>query len=147
MRKHDEVWHEVHQYDGAGDAGTYGNSEGLEILEDWYMLRQNVKRLDAHVIQLEERVRVITLTSASYRDIRHRFLEVCRQNILKNTDREGYQKFFKGNEAAHEGDAIADADLYISNELTDEIAFTNQYGMTPDHVLSLCKYQALHPSL
>jgi len=95
--------------------------------------------LDTQVIELQDRVGLLTITSAGYQDIRHRFLEVYRRDILENVGKQGRKKFNKGNEAAHKGDAVADADLYVSHGRMDEIIFINLYGMTPNQVMNLNK--------
>jgi len=139
------------EYGGAGDDVSYGNLAGRELLDERYSLKERTTRLEQQVkglqdeqkktnvliTELQDRVSTLTLALEGYRKIRHRFLEVYRRDVLEDLNREGRQKIGKGNEAAHEGDAVADADLYASGERTDVIVFLNLYELIPDQVLKL----------
>ena len=43
--------------------------------------------------------------------------------------RKGHRRIRRGNEAAHHGDAVTDADLYLTEERTDEIFLIRLYGL------------------
>ena len=80
------------------------------------------------IADLQHRVKVLTLASEGYLKIRHRFLEVYRRDILDDV-----------NEAAHNGDAIADANLYTSGERYDEKVLVSLYGLTVFQISQLGK--------
>jgi len=60
---------------------------------------------------------------------------------MEDIDPKGRQKIREGNEAAHEGDAITDAQLYISGERFDEKVLVELYGLTSTQISCLGKYR------
>lgn len=104
------------EYGGAGDITTYGNPAGRTLLEERHDMKELMKRLDTQqkkmetqITDLQNRVEILTQTSEGYRKIRRRFLEVYRRDILGEVDSQGLQRIGDGNQAAHNGDAVADA--------------------------------------
>ena len=127
---------------------TYENLKGRDLLEEKHDTKERLKRLEdkftnqqGQITNLQHHVKILTRTSEGYRDIRDRFLEVCKRDVLGGVDRKGYQKINKGNVAAHEGDAIADTELYISGKRSDEDVLTYLYGLTVNQISRLSKYQ------
>jgi hypothetical protein len=132
------------EYGEAGERVTYGNLAGRELLKEKNEMREMFKTFESKIEKLEkrdadkefqiadlqDRVKTLTLASDGYRKIRHRFLEVYRRDILDGINRQGYMKIGEGNEAAHNGDAIADAYLYTSGERHDEKVLVDLYGLT-----------------
>jgi hypothetical protein len=92
---------------------------------------------ETQIADVHNRVKVLTLASEGYRKIRHRFLEVYRRDVLD--DKQGRKKIGEGNEAAHEGDAIADAGHYTFGERHDEKVLVNFYGLTTSQISHLGK--------
>jgi uncharacterized coiled-coil protein SlyX len=96
-------------YGAAGEKITYGNLGGRELLEEKHDLKERMKRLEdkqansgteianlkteianlkaeiadreTQISYLQDRVKALTLASDGYRKIRHRFLEIYRQDI------------------------------------------------------------------
>ena len=64
-----------------------------------------------------------------YGDIRKRFLEVYRRDVLMDITEEGRKKIHQGNEVAHHGEVIADTALYSSFQREDEETLTKIYGL------------------
>jgi len=58
---------------------------------------------------------------------------------VEDIDPKGRQKIREGNEAAHEGDAVSDAQLYISGERRDENILVKIYGLTGSQISFLGK--------
>jgi hypothetical protein len=52
-------------------------------------------------------------------------------------DPKGRQNIADGNKAAHHGDAVTDAALYISGERRDHGVITEIYGLGPEIIASL----------
>jgi hypothetical protein len=142
------------EYGGAGDITTYGNPAGRTLLEERHDMKELMKRLDTQQMKMEtqitdlqhrvgdlqHRVKILTQSSEGYRKIRRRFLEVYRRDILGEADSQGLQRIGDGNQAAHNGDAVADASLYKSGEKYHEKVLVNLYGLTADQILYLGKY-------
>lgn len=113
-------------------------------------LEKTQERLDKSEVQvadLQNRVKVLAQTSEGYRKIRHRFLDTYRRDILRQVDRQGHSKISGGNQAAHEGDAVADAELYTSGERFDEKLLVELYGLTPNQISLLGKCKSSLPKL
>ena len=151
-------------YGSARERITYGNPKGRGILEDLHDLKEMMKRLEGRITSqqtqitsqitsqqtqitsqqteisdLQYRVKALSLCSEEYRKIRNRFLEYYRQDILDDTDKHGKKRTHQGNEAAHEGDAIADAELYTSGERADESVLVDLYGLSAIQIAQLGK--------
>jgi hypothetical protein len=128
------------------------DSTGHDMEERVKRLDERAKRQDDKQTETDIRIndlqhRVMTLTRASegYHKIRQRFLEVYRRDVLCNVDVQGRKKISDGNEAAHLGDAVADAWLYTSGQRLDEAVLINLYGLTAMQISHLGKYQTLRP--
>jgi hypothetical protein len=89
------------------------------------------------ISSLEAQVQVLKGTSEGYLEIRQGFLDTFRRDILKI---ECAQTITVGNEAAHDGDAVADAGLFESGCGNDHSLMFKIYGLSARQVLSLSKY-------
>ena len=141
------------EYGAAGERTTYGNPLGRELLEDRHDMKEMMKRLEGKVNKMEEeianskaqitdlqhRVKVLTVASEGYRNIRHRFLDVYRRDILRDLDKQGLKYVGVGNAVAHEGDAITDAELYTSGDRHDEPVLIDLYGLKATQISYLGK--------
>jgi hypothetical protein len=146
----------------AGGRTTYRNLKDLELLEKKHNQKseERFKRIEdmivkeaannkkenakdrIRIVNLENRVNVLTLASKGYREIRHRFLNVYRRDILGKVGPQGRENIITGNKAAHEGDVITDADLYNpkeSNTRHDEEVLVALYGLTACQISQLGK--------
>jgi hypothetical protein len=124
----------VPQYGEAGGRSTYGNQSGRELLEERHDMKERMKRLEDkltkettsrqneiaglqhHVTDLQHHVKDLKLASEGYRRIRNRFINVYRRDVLGHVTHQEHQQISDGNNAAHGGDAVADASLYTSGE-------------------------------
>src|SRR5262249_22110167 len=123
---------------------TYGNQAGRDLLEDRHDMRERMKRMEDRltdqgnqladqgnqIADLQNQVSLLKQTSEGYQKIRHRFLDVYRRDFLNTLAPLGRANIHEGNTAAHEGDAIADAALYISGDRNDEDVLMGIYGLT-----------------
>jgi hypothetical protein len=143
------------EYGAAGERDTYGNKEGLDLLEEKHDMKVRMKRLEdqmarfvdqteaqnvyyqAQIADLNARVNTLTKDAEGYHDIRHRFIDVYRRDVLGDHSAETRARINKGNATAHEGDAPADARLYTANQRNDRDVLTDLYGLTVDQILFL----------
>lgn len=142
-------------YGEAGGRSTYGNQSGRELLEERHDLKERTKRLEDkvtslqsemgglrseigglqhHVTDLQYHVKDLKLASEGYRKIRNRFINVYRRDILGDVTHQEYQQISDGNNAAHGGDAVADASLYTSGERRDESVLIELYGLSANQI-------------
>jgi hypothetical protein len=142
-------------YGQAGGRLTYGNELGRELLEDRHNMKEIMKRLDAEQKEmktqqkemktqiadlqhqnadLQRHVEDLKLASEGYRKIRNRFINVYRQDVLRDVSHQEYQQIGDGNNAAHGGDAVTDASLYTSWERHDEDVFIQLYGLSVNQI-------------
>ena len=63
-------------------------------------------------------------------------METYRRDVLKDPDAQGTRPIL-GIQAAHSGDAVADAYLYSISYRQDTRVFSKLYGLSYDRVLSL----------
>jgi len=141
------------EYEATGSHNAYDNHLGLAVLSDIHDQRQRLASLEdwkaeskTKIASLEDRLNdqrrdIDTLKKASegYRKIRNRFLDVYRREVLHNLEPKVRQNIADGNEAAHHGDAVADAALYASGERHDRGIIVDIYGLDPDVIASLDK--------
>ena len=66
---------------------------------------------DREVLELYARIKELAAASQGYLNIRHRFLDTFRRDILKDPT---FNRTQAGNAAAHDGDAVTDAGLFES---------------------------------
>lgn len=135
------------EWDGAGpgaanDQHTYGNYHGRGILSEFEELKASFKRQeerlnknDSETRDLQQRVRLLAHNSEGYLKTRERFLEY--NNPVDNAA--SGQVIRGGNEAAHAGDVMTDADIYTCGRRKDEILFTDLYGVSPETASKLGK--------
>jgi hypothetical protein len=132
-------------YGEAGGRSTYGNQSGRELLEDRHDMKERMKRLEDKltkettslqnkITNLEHHVKDLQLASEGYRRIRNRFINVYRRDVLGHATHQEYQQISDGNNAAHGGDAIADASLYTSRERYDEDVLIELYGLSANQI-------------
>jgi hypothetical protein len=131
---------------------VYGNPKGRELLRKYNFLKAKLRSFEDAVNNpakterqnsdiLISRIDLLNHASQGYFKIRHRFLEVYRRDIMEGIDEEGYKLIALGNEAAHHGDAIADAALYTARERVDEKVLVEIYGLTSEQMIAASKYQ------
>jgi predicted nuclease with TOPRIM domain len=146
-------------YGEAGGRSTYGNQSGRELLEERHDIKERMKRLEDeltkettscqneiaglqneiaglqhHVTDLQHHVKDLKLASEGYRRIRNRFINVYRRDILGHVTHQEHQQISDGNNAAHGGDAVADASLYTSHERNDERVLIELYGLSANQI-------------
>ena len=128
-------------YGEAGGRSTYGNQSGRELLEDRHDMKERMKRLEDKPTGLQNenadfrhRIGNLELASEGYRKIRNRFINVYRRDVLGYVTHQEYQQISDGNNAAHGGDAIADASLYTSRERYDEDVLIELYGLSANQI-------------
>ena len=140
----------------AGEALTYGNREGLDLLEEGQDTKDRLKRLEdqmaqfadhqAQITRLQNRIDVLTnevhvlnKDADRYYKIRHRFIDVYLRDVLGEDTGETRDRIHDGNTTAHEGDAVTDAKLYTNGQRNDEYALTGLYGLTVSQILLFSK--------
>ena len=122
------------EYGAAGERTAYGNMAGLDLPEGIHDTKDRMKRLEdqmvaqfadhqAQITRLQNRVNILTdrvnilITDAErYHNIRHRFIDVYRQDVLEDDTAETCDKIHDSNITAYEGDAITYARLYTTSQ-------------------------------
>ena len=141
------------EYGAAGERNTYGNQADRGILEDIHDMKEGIKRLNdwmakidtqmaghqAQIADLQDRVQILATDVEGYHGIRHRFTDTHRRDVPRNVTEQGSIRINEGNIAAHEGDAITDAMLYITHQRDDEDVLISLYGLTADQIRFLSK--------
>ena len=106
-----------------------------------------VTTLERRLRSLEEQVESLTISTEGYREIRNRFINVYARSTAPDLSAHARKEIWEGNQAAHGGDAKADADLYrpgatktrIDIEIFDEL-----YGFLPSLVWTFSKQSLSH---
>ena len=93
----------------------------------------------AQIADLQDRVEILATDVEGYHGIRHRFTDTHRRDAPRNVTEQGSIRINEGNIAAHEGDAITDAMLYITHQRDDEDVLISLYGLTADQIWFLSK--------
>lgn len=145
---------------------TYGNQAGRSLLEERHEMKEMMKRLEAkmannetqmannqtqmannetQIADLQSRVKALTQSSEGYRKIRNRFLDIYRRDVLGDIGKQGLKNISEGNIAAHEGDAVADAELFTSGKRSDDDVLIDLYGLSSSRISDLGKYQTSLP--
>lgn len=93
----------------------------------------------AEIATLLDRVSILTTDAEGYHDIRHRFIDVFRRDVLKDINEAGFKRIGAGNATAHEGDAITDARLYTTGQRDDMHALIHLYGLNANEISLLSK--------
>lgn len=141
------------EYGAAEERNTYGNQADRGLLEDIHDMKERIKRLndwmakmdtqmadhEAQIADLQDRVEILTTDVEGYHGIRHRFTDTHRRDAPRNVTEQGSIRINEGNIAAHEGDAITDAMLYITHQRDDEDVLISLYGLTADQIWFLSK--------
>lgn len=146
-------------YGQSGDKLVYGNTLGVELIKErddirssQDVLQKEVKALkkefrefrefkedkDREVLELYARIKELAAASQGYLNIRHRFLDTFRRDILKDPtfNRTMIQA---GNAAAHNGDAVTDACLFENGSRKDKSLLFKVYGLNAEDILSLSR--------
>ena len=136
----------------------YGNTLGVELIKErddirssQDVLQKEVKALkgefrefrenkDRETLDLQTRIKELAAASQGYLNIRHRFLDTFRRDILKDPTAKWTPMIQAGNAAAHHGDAVTDAGLFETGSRKDKTLIVKVYGLTADEILSLSKY-------
>jgi hypothetical protein len=132
-------------YGEAGGRFTYGNQSGRELLEERHDMQERMKRLEDKLTKettirqnenadLQHHIRDLKLASEGYRKIRNRFINVYLRDVLGHVTHQEHQQISDGNNAAHGGDAVADASLYTSHERNDERVLIELYGLSANQI-------------
>jgi len=93
-------------------------------------------RLDQHQAEmrvLNAEVRVLKASAERYAQIRGRFLENFRRYVVSGAPINPT----RGDNTAHDGDAVADALIYRTKRRSDPTIFRLLYGFSHDEVLKL----------
>jgi len=93
-------------------------------------LRKMVSDLQAHSEVLKE-------SSDRYMQIRARFLDTFLRDVEKIPEARWSKAITEGNKAAHDGDAVADANLFESGSRNDDTLMVKIYGLSHRQVLTL----------
>ena len=100
---------------------------------------EEIRKLRDQDEKLEAMVKALQPSAKKHDDIRKRFLEFYRRDVLKNITDEGYKKIQDGNMVAHHGAVIADREFYPSFQREEEETLTKIYGLDREHRESLGK--------
>ena len=102
--------------------------------------------LERRVNTLEEQVEILTTSSEGYREIRNRFMNVYARSMAPDLSAHARKAIWEGNQAAHGGDAKADADLYRpgAKARDDMEIFEELYGFLPPVVWTFSKQSLPH---
>jgi hypothetical protein len=96
--------------------------------------------LKIKVVSLEDRVSSLTMSLAAYKILRNRFISTFKRDKLANATEVDRKIIAAGNGWAHGGDAVVDAQLYISatrESRRDFSAYKKLYGISPLTVVVL----------
>ena len=150
-------------FDQVGEEPVFGNQSGIAILQEIRESREWRLRKDAEVAMLKDlnakhdraitmltsRVTDLQRTSEGYLDIRDRFLDITRCDILQlpPPNQRSTAAVRRANEAAHGPDAVGDAYVYHLRSRADGRTCLKIHGMAFRDVLKLRKYISLAPEL
>ena len=85
------------------------------------------------------RCRALEANVQGYRDIRNRFIDTFRRDILSDKTACGMGSIHVGNARAHGGDCVTDAQLFEEGGRSDPQIMELIYGVSTETVLRLCK--------
>jgi hypothetical protein len=103
--------------------------DSLEVKVNSLEIRLRTVRAELQTVN--SRVQDLEEASEVSIDMRHRFIDVYRRDVLKNIDRAGHDRINQGNKTAHEGHVTLDAFLFTSARRWDEDSFRSLYGVLP----------------
>jgi len=143
-------------YSQVGENLVYGNSLGHTVLaeRDEYRSRLNaletmmlsmqgkMARQDEVNSELRAQVEELGRASERFKQIRSRFLDTFRRDILEDPTARWTSAIGAGNQVAHNGNAVADARLYndgFRDPKKDESLMVKVYGLNHTQILELCK--------
>jgi hypothetical protein len=151
-------------YSQIGDTLVYGNSLGHNVLKEQEEHRRQFKAMsskidsqdskidsqdskidsqDRRIADLEAQLKVVKGASEGYLQIRQRFLDTFRRDILQVPEARWAPSIAAGNRAAHDGDAVTDASLYETGVRHDVSLLFKIYGLNDSQIIKLSKYQPL----
>ncbi len=133
----------------AGPSIYYSNSQRHGILADLEDLKERVALLESKDKEnsselkdnrretevLKRRVEVLETACEGYRRIRRRFFDTYKRDILRLPHVLVSRDLHTGNEAAHEGNVVIDADIYDTESRNDLYVFQNLYGLEVGQVM------------
>ncbi len=137
-----------------GNKLVYANLGGHNFLEDRDEMKQRFneqsRRFDEistqlgehqkRISSLESRVKILTQSSEGYLSIRRRFLDTYKRDIKSMEELKGSKAIQKGNSAAHEGDALGDAEVFNRDQRTDRAIYRELYGLDYTQVIAFRMY-------
>jgi hypothetical protein len=94
---------------------------------------------DAYMSQNSVYVQDLKKVCQGYLDIRGRFLDVFKRDVLDDRSERMFRGIARGNARAHKGDAVTDAEIFMSGSRTDSELMVTIYGVSASNVLELCK--------
>ena len=122
-----------------------GNRRGLDLVylrsrsdaqdERISALSEKVAAQGETIVSLEDRVRSLTLSLDAYKLLRARFISTYKRDKLKIESPEDKGVITDGNNWAHGGDIVVDAQLYEGiRGRRDVMVFEKLYGLHPGDV-------------
>jgi hypothetical protein len=125
------------------NTNVYGNPRGIGLLEDiaalkdrvaalegdFTGLRRKVAALEGDSTGLRQKVAVLEKGCRGFRQIRGRYLDTYRRDVLRNLSPDGQARIKDGNLVAHDPDAVNDAYLFTSGSRTDAATIQELYGI------------------
>src|SRR5579862_8032371 len=143
-------------YSQVGENPVYGNSLGHTVLQErdeyrsqWNDLRSQISELrdtvtkqGGKISDLQAQRRNDESAREGFMQIRSRFLDTFRRDILEDPTARWTSAIDTGNQVAHNGNAVADARLYndgFRDPKKDESLMVKVYGLNHTQILELCK--------
>ena len=101
-------------------------------------IREELTLNRANLTELGDQVLALEYLSTEYRQARIQFIVTFKRDNLDTSDNDSDSKIIlEGYMAAEEGNAIADATLYILKERSDVYVFEELYELEPLQVLRI----------
>ncbi|KAK2756579.1 hypothetical protein FQN54_005472 [Arachnomyces sp. PD_36] len=131
---------------------TFGNRKGLDLLERLSTLEKSVEELRKdheqetselrqETSKLRDQVQVLKNSSEGYLEVRHRFLNVYRRDVMGDTSKSSDIR--QANKRVHSADVVTDRQLYMEGRRDDRHVFERLYGLSPEKVSFLEENQNL----
>ena len=121
-----------------------GNRRGLSLLSGLparlRALEERSALQERQLTELGDQVLALEYLSTEYRQARIQFIATFKRDNLDTSDNDSDSKIIlEGYMAAEEGNAIADAALYVLKERSDVHVYEELYGLEPLQVLRISK--------
>jgi hypothetical protein len=121
------------------------NPRGFGLLKDIAALRDDFRDLGARITAFEgdfaaskdgfhHRIAVLEKGCKGFRQMRGRYLDTYRRDVLRNLSPDGQARIKDGNLVAHDPDAVNDAYLFTSRSRTDVATTQEFYGIEPSEI-------------